>query len=345
MFLSRHDLSQMNDEYLASLDIDVLRGVSCRLLSDLKEAQDRLNQNPQNSSRPSGSMPAYLGSPMVTDQTGEASNDEEDDDDDNDEDDKVVSKRRKPRVDQDKGQGTSVDDFEGPSGPEGAQDAVKGNKPSDKGTNAVPAPRHGKPVGAQGYGRTQVIPPRSVETHRAEQCAACGVRLPPDAPFVARTGFHVVDIEDNDASSQGIRVFCVLHHYGETECDCGHQTLLMPGRGDHHVAADGRVNTTLSEWRLIGPNLASFIVFLTFRMRLSRARTKEFLHVWCGLRVATGTIDNCVRESALACLPVYLQLMVLVRQEQLVNVDETPWKENRLVPWLWVFASPTITFL
>ncbi|MBF8273075.1 MAG: hypothetical protein HW380_2180 [Magnetococcales bacterium] len=67
-------------------------------------------------------------------------------DDGEEEEDKVVSKRRKQRVDQDRGQDTSEDDSEGPSG------------------------------------------------------------------------------------SQGIRIFCVLHHDGEAECACGHRTLLMPGQ-------------------------------------------------------------------------------------------------------------------
>lgn len=59
---------QMTDEYLASLalqDADALCRVASRLLSDLKEAHDRLNQNPQNSLRPSGSMSACLGLPML----------------------------------------------------------------------------------------------------------------------------------------------------------------------------------------------------------------------------------------------------------------------------------------
>jgi transposase len=335
MFLSRHDLSQMDDDYLAKLDADALRRVSSRLLSDLKEARDRLNQNPQNSSRPSGSMPAYLGLPMTPEQTDET---------DDDEDRKVASKKIKPDVAPDK-EGDSTDgDFGGQSPSGGTPDAERGGmEPSPVVANPEPSRRPGRPVGAQGYGRTQIIPPRSIEIHRAEQCAACDAPLAPDAPFSAHTGFYVVDVEENDANSYGVRLFCILHHYGETSCDCGHQTLVMPGRGDHYETADGKVTTTLSEWRLIGPRLASLIVFLAFRMRLSRARIKELLYVWFGFSVSTGTIDHCIHEAALACLPLYLQLMALVHQEPLVHVDETPWKEKGRIPWLWVFASTTIT--
>lgn len=334
MLLSRDDLSQMDDGYLAKLalqDADALYRVSCRLLSDLKEAHDRLNRNPRNSSCPSGGMPAYLGPSAKPDQTDETVEDE---------DDLFVSKRKKPRASQAEEHDTSGEDLNDQSPPEGEKES---DPSATEEANPEPKRRPGKQIGAQGYGRTQVIEPQCTEIHRAGQCAACVAQLPSDAPFVARTGFYVVDIVENDANSRGIKLVCTLHHYGETTCSCGHQTLLMPERGDQYVTADGQVKTTLSAWRLIGPNLAALIIFLAFRMRLSRERIKEFLQVWCGLSVATGTIDNCIRESAFSLLPVYMQLLLLLPQEPLVHADETPWNENGIVPWLWVFTSATIT--
>ena len=41
--------------HIQSLDPEALRGLSLRLLADLKEARDRLNQGPENSSRPPSS--------------------------------------------------------------------------------------------------------------------------------------------------------------------------------------------------------------------------------------------------------------------------------------------------
>ncbi|WP_201091637.1 hypothetical protein [Thiocystis minor] len=48
-------LSQLDEAYLRTLDEDRLRDLSRRLLDDLKEARERLRQNPNNSSRPPGS--------------------------------------------------------------------------------------------------------------------------------------------------------------------------------------------------------------------------------------------------------------------------------------------------
>jgi transposase len=56
MQLSDHDLKQLDDAYLGRLPMEPLRGLSSKLLADLKEARERLNQNPSNSSRPPSSQ-------------------------------------------------------------------------------------------------------------------------------------------------------------------------------------------------------------------------------------------------------------------------------------------------
>jgi len=61
MRLSLHDLEQMAAAYRRGLEVEALRAVSERLLQDLKELHERLNQTPHNSSVPPSSRPAYLG--------------------------------------------------------------------------------------------------------------------------------------------------------------------------------------------------------------------------------------------------------------------------------------------
>jgi hypothetical protein len=55
MQLSEHDLKQLNEQRIRDLQAEALRNLSVKLLTDLKEARDRLNQNPDNSSRPPSS--------------------------------------------------------------------------------------------------------------------------------------------------------------------------------------------------------------------------------------------------------------------------------------------------
>ena len=52
MHLSPHCLRQIDDAYLRSLDREALRGLSLRLLADLKDARVRLDQQSADRSRP-----------------------------------------------------------------------------------------------------------------------------------------------------------------------------------------------------------------------------------------------------------------------------------------------------
>ena len=54
--LSEHDLRQMDPTWQQRQPEDTVRGLLARALDDLRQARDRLNQDPGNSSRPSGSM-------------------------------------------------------------------------------------------------------------------------------------------------------------------------------------------------------------------------------------------------------------------------------------------------
>ncbi len=63
MVLKEHDLRQLSEERILELrekDPDALAALSIRLLQDLKEARERLNQNPSNSSRPPSSQDPWL---------------------------------------------------------------------------------------------------------------------------------------------------------------------------------------------------------------------------------------------------------------------------------------------
>ena len=59
MHLSPHSLRQLDHAYLDSLGEVEVRALSGKLLDDLKEAWDRLNQGPENSSRPPSSRAVW----------------------------------------------------------------------------------------------------------------------------------------------------------------------------------------------------------------------------------------------------------------------------------------------
>ena len=143
MKFSDHDLQQLNANWLRARMPDELLHVSQNLLDDLKEARERLNQNPSNSSVPSGSQPPWT-------HPGQNAENEEDDDDKpippppNDEDDAAIPPGTSDKNDSDE---VSTEQSDSQSG----KDTESPEPPK--------APRNpGKQPGAQGFGRTQIMP-------------------------------------------------------------------------------------------------------------------------------------------------------------------------------------------
>ena len=96
----------------------------------------------------------------------------------------------------------------------------------------------------------------------------------------AYTGYYEVDWV---REGFGWTVRITKHLFEEVACGCGHVTRAEPFRGTE----DG---VEMGGFRLVGAGLASLIVALSKRYRMSRARIQEFLHDWLGLWVSTGAI-------------------------------------------------------
>lgn len=325
MRLTPHDLMQLDEHYLEKLSPEGLRNVSKKLLADLKEAHDRLNQDSSNSSVPPSSKPGYLGIP-VDEESGQRHDLDETGEDDHE----TPHSQEKSRK----------------NNPPPPEDSMGKDSPSSDGEESSQKRQSGKQVGAPGHGRSQQIAPHHIDEHRPQCCAVCDQPLPNDALFVALLGFYVLDLQVGNAAQPGMQLICTLHKYGDSQCGCGHWTRSQPARGEIYKPEGRKLPTTLSEWRLVGPTLAALIVCLAFRMRLSRPRIREFLQDWLCLQLSTGTINNCIAEAGLAAAPVEEQLVEEVRKSGLLFVDETPWKEWGRVLWLWVFvAGPVVLFL
>lgn len=299
MVLKDHDLKQIDGNYLEALPPDKLLTVSLKLLDALKEARDRLNQTPQNSSRPSGSFAPWEGGVA----TGERALGKDEDD----------SKEGVPK---------------------------KAEKQETKGQRSSDEPKKkrnpGKQAGAKGHGRKVELAVTGTEIHKAEKCVLCGESLGEEAKFEARTGLYVLDVEMADP---GLRVSHIKHLYGNTRCSCGHITQTEPGRCEAEAGWD----VELTEWYLAGPMLVSLIIALSLRMRLSRRRIQEFLSDWLGIYLSVGVINQAIAEGGRAVEPVEAELIAEIKQSELLHVDETGWKENGRLRWLWVLVTANTT--
>ena len=303
MKLTPYDLRQLDDDVLRRLPEDALRALSATLLADLKEAQERLRQNPNNSSRPPSSRPPWERGCLQSEATPP----------------------------------------ESPTEPETPPADAVAEAPQAKpehGGEPKARRKPGKQPGARGAGRTQRLEAHASETHRPQVCAVCGQALAPEAPSVVYTAFQSLDVRWGDPRAPGLHLHVVAHRYLETTCTCGHRTRAQAHRGA--VGADlERVG--LTEWRLVGPGLASLIVALSLRFRLSRARIREFLDAWLGVRLSVGTIHRTLEEAAAALAPAEAILIEEIRASGLLHADETSWPQGAHTLWLWVFASATTT--
>ena len=190
MYLNESDLRQIDETYLRALGATELLSVSVRILADLKEARDRLNQTPANSSRPPSSRAPWERAAVYEEAGAE-------------EEAAALSE--------------ALDEIAAEDTP---REAPPPKEPQKKSRQA------GRQKGAKGHGRKVTLAVTGEQVHRAARCAACGQALAADAAFEARTGVYVVDVE----TVGGLRVTHIKHIYGGTRCDCGHVTYTQPGR-------------------------------------------------------------------------------------------------------------------
>jgi hypothetical protein len=306
MRLKPSDLEQLTDERLHSLGEAEAKRLLGIALSDLREALDRLNQGPGNSSRPSGSLAPF-------ERGGSAGEGEAPDADD----------EAQPGAD-----GSDRADGDEPEG----TDPLCAESPID----ATPPPRKppGRQAGMAGHSWQLTMPVTGEVDHRPTTCLVCASVLPAEG-FVATGGHYVLDLERAD-TTLGLTVTHVKHRYGTLRCPCcGHVNDSTPPP----LADDPLWQAGLSAWHRVGPHLASLIVFLHMRMHASYARMQEFLQEWLGIELSTATLNRTVQEMGRALEPVEEELVRDIQQAAQLHIDETGHLEAGKLLWLWVFIT------
>jgi hypothetical protein len=307
MQLSRHDLSQLDDGYLAGLEETSLRALSVKLLADLKEAHERLEQNPSNSSRPPSSRAPWEATVQSEDPEQSAA-------------------QSVNGSDGGEGQETTTSEGGAESDPNQPGDGEQG--------------RPGRRPGAPGHGRTQCMAIHEERHHHPEVCAACGGALSAADGERVDSAHYVIDLMAPTSGRTGLEAIQIKQVYHARRCACGHWTRAAPAEGGDEEGW----TVALSERHLAGPLLVALICALALRMRLSRRRIREFLADWLGLALSAATINQCLHEAGRAVAPVVEeQLLAEVRASDLLHADETSWKEHGKLLWLWVFTSATTT--
>ena len=332
MKLTDHDIKQINDTTLEQLSSKQLLSFTKTLLADYKKAKDYINQNSNNSSRPSGSMPPWASNdtPNPPDQGAQ---------DNADDMSPVIN-----HPDENDNHDLSPEDAWLNNVPQASD--VNGIQPREQSVTPAIKPDPvkrvaGKQEGAQGYGRTQELAITDIVYHVRIHCASCDACLGGHDEQAAWTAFYTLDIADHILGLAGITVINTKHIFFETKCDCGHHNREEP------YAAMPDVNwpkTALAEWRFVGPRFAAMIVLLSKRFRNSRRLIREFLFCFLGIELSVGTIDQTIREAGRSVAPLEEELIHDLEEAALAYVDETSWKEAGVLKWLWVFRTLTVVF-
>ena len=95
--------------------------------------------------------------------------------------------------------------------------------------------------------------------------------------------------------------------------------------------------------RSFGPSLQAVLATLAGAYRLSKRQIQQLAADLFGLSISTGMISKLEQQSARALAAPYQELADAVHQAEVVNIDETGWRENRRKAWLWVTVTAMAT--
>ena len=93
----------------------------------------------------------------------------------------------------------------------------------------------------------------------------------------------------------------------------------------------------------IGPQALGLAAEMKHGLGVPYRKVERVLDQALGLRVAPATLARSGQRLAAKAEPTYQLLLSTLRQEPVVNADETGWKIAGRNAWLWVFASDGLT--
>lgn len=149
-----------------------------------------------------------------------------------------------------------------------------------------------------------------------EACLCCFRSLKGKLAVLSST-HQVVEIPEISAYVNQFNIY-------EKECSCGAVTKGA-------LPADVSVSC-------VGPRLQAVLSAMTGRYRLSRRETLEMSVAIFGpkAKISHGTLCALEKRTRTALDFCYEELKSHIKNQDVSNLDETSWKENKTKAWLWV---------
>jgi transposase len=94
----------------------------------------------------------------------------------------------------------------------------------------------------------------------------------------------------------------------------------------------------------VGPRFQAILALLTGRCRISRREAREVAIALFGVKatVSVGTVVASERRTARALKPAYYEALDAVQNAEFVHCDETSWRQNNKLAWLWAAVTPKL---
>ena len=95
--------------------------------------------------------------------------------------------------------------------------------------------------------------------------------------------------------------------------------------------------------RPFGPRLTAVVALLSGRYRLSRREVQQALQDLWAIRLSLGAVVRQEQAQSTALVPVVQEARAAIQQADVVNMDETGWREGQQRAWLWTTVTPYLT--
>jgi transposase len=188
--------------------------------------------------------------------------------------------------------------------------------------------RPGRKAGQGKFSRREQPLPKGVDqTKRARLhgCPECGSRL----KEIHRHEQYVADIPK-------IRPIITRYVTYSGYCNCC-QRRVRSRHPEQISQATGAAGV------MVGPRAKALAADLKHRLGGSYGKVSETLNDAFGLQVTRGGWCQADQRLGEAALPVYQDLIEVIRRSSVVHADETGWRIDTLSAWLWVFTNQEAT--
>lgn len=201
--------------------------------------------------------------------------------------------------------------------------------PFSRGTRVTHPGRPGRKAGATyGVRAYRHRPVHIDETYEAP--------LPPACPHCAGTlrGLRIATQYQEELPVQRPIVRAFHIHIGQCR-RCGRRV-----QGRHPLQTSDALGAAAVQ---LGPQAVAFAVLLNKRYGLPYGKIAAVLRDRCGLTVTRGGLVQAIHRAARRADPTYQTLCATVRGSPVVTVDETSWRVDAVLQWLWTWVTPETT--